>query len=59
MLVENYEKRKKQNKRMVRKSQNEKHARTKFFKWRVRGSPRSGLYLKQEFVKQIVNTSGP
>ena len=26
------------------------------FKWRVRGSPRSGLYLKHVFVKQIVNT---
>ena len=27
------------------------------FKWRVRGSPRSGLYLKRIFEKQIVNMS--
>ena len=28
------------------------------FKWLFKGSPRSGLYLKHVFVKEIVNTSG-
>ena len=49
---------------LTRKERNKikEKAKTKYmqeqnFKWRVRGSPRSGLYLKQVFVKQIVNTS--